>query len=188
MLKSLARLTLLLVATLALLIITVPLRYNALVNPPYPFLLFTYRECATPCWLGVQPGTTSRAEVIRTYERAGIPYQVVTNQVSGRGLWTAEAVHGFHGAIFLDGDNIAAEIFMARYESCALDFVETFGEPDVVTQGRWVSLFYYDYRMVISAPTDNAPPRTGVRLMTTSEELQRRITPDAVVPWPSVQG
>jgi DNA-binding CsgD family transcriptional regulator/tRNA A-37 threonylcarbamoyl transferase component Bud32 len=111
-------------------------------------LTFFDVSCTNPCWLGIEVGISDRQfveAILKAHDISYSPNGPFTYNVSLKGepspLW--QGVANPAADIHLSGDTVSLVTFAVNL--CASTILETYGSPQVVTEGPTLFLLYPDY-------------------------------------------
>jgi len=120
------------------------------------FLQLSDENCERACWLGIEPGVTTRDEAHIILENANVDFEFVELQASG-GIYNLflSADDDDVGAISVLDDGQISQIILPL-DACISYVVENYGiPPEVQESGIYITLLYPEPGLVFNVNLDD---------------------------------
>jgi hypothetical protein len=150
---------------------------------------FSDESCTNPCWLGIEVGVSDRQIVETMLEDHGISYSPngqYTYNIFLDGnpspLWQDVARPA--ADIHLSGDTVSLMTFAVNL--CASTILDTYGSPQVVTEGPTLLLLYPDYGLNFLLNTSTQ--RVDGVLLYTLDYIDQYFPPSERQDWTNFAG
>lgn len=160
--------------------------------------VFNPDECKFACWLGLEPGVTTRSEVVKLLIDLNIHYETSKLAVPNDSfVWSMREVRPLvaDGPIIVlleFSQEVVWRVWLLKTKICAAQIINSYGIPDatVVTKalrGLVVDIYYFDEGLTFSGVSETAPYFSSA--FVAQEDFLRHYMGQArTVNWDSVSG